>query len=114
MGNLIPVIFMNMKYIITEVQYDRLLNQYSLIWVRRRYDLVRESLIETYDLMKSSICRIDDYESFEKEFFHVMMECLHHHYYVDEVFDYGSVLEILTDLFYVECTEFYFKGRSKC
>ena len=49
---------MNMKYIITEVQYDRLVNQYSLTWVRRRYDLVRESLIETYDLMKSSICSI--------------------------------------------------------
>jgi hypothetical protein len=103
-----------MKYIITEEQYDRVFNQHSLKWVRRRYDLVKKSLKETFDLMVYSICRIDDYESFEKEFFHVMMDNLHEHFYDDEIFEYNDVFEVLRDLFYVECTEFYFKGREKC
>ena len=103
-----------MRYIITEEQYDRLLNQYSLSWVKRRYGLIKEALNESFDLMKSYICEIDDYERFEKEFFHVMMDCLHNHYYEDEGFDYNGMFEVLKDLFYVECTEFYFEGRSKC
>jgi hypothetical protein len=104
----------HMRYIITEEQYDRLLNHNSLMWVKRRYDLVKEGLEESFDLMKSYICEIDEYERFEKEFFHVMMDCLHHHYYEIEDFNYYGMFEVLRDLFYVECTEFYFEGREKC
>ena len=103
-----------MKYIITEDQYDRIFDRYSLTWVKRRYELVKDSLKETFELMKSSICRIDDYERFEKEFVHVMMEGLHPYFYYDEVFNYNDTFEVLSDLFYVECTEFYFKGRERC
>lgn len=103
-----------MKYIITEEQYERVFNQYSLKWVRRRYDLVKESLKESFQLMEYAICRIDDYETFEKEFFHMMMDNLLEHFNEDESFDYNDVYEVLMDLFYVECTEFYFKGREKC
>jgi len=107
-----------MKYIITEEQYDRVVNKNILFWIKRRYDLVEKALRETYDLMGFDICRIDDYEKFEKKFFTVMMDCLHPYFYDDENFthlEYDMMCEVvLRDLFYVECTEFYFKGREKC
>jgi len=47
-----------------------------------------------------------------------MMDCLHPYFYDDENFthlEYDMMCEVvLRDLFYVECTEFYFKGREKC
>ena len=107
-----------MKYIITEEQYDRVVNKNVLFWIKRRYDLVEKALKETYKLTKFDICRIDDYEKFEKKFFTVMMDCLHPFFYDDESFthlEYDMMCEVvLKDLFYVECTEFYFKGREKC
>jgi hypothetical protein len=107
-----------MKYIITEEQYDRVVNKNVLFWIKRRYDLVEKALKETYKLTKFDICRIDDYEKFEKKFFTVMMDCLHPFFYDDESFthlEYDMMCEVvLKDLFYVECTEFYFAGRRKC
>lgn len=107
-----------MKIIITEEQFDRVVNKTVLFWIRRRFDLVKKALMETYDLMGFDICRIDDYEKFEKKFFTVMMDCLHPHFYDDENFthlEYDMMCEVvLRDLYYVECTEFYFAGREKC
>ena len=107
-----------MKYIITEEQYDRVVNKTVLFWIRRRYDLVEKALKETYNLMKFDICRIDDYEKFEKKFFTVMMDSLHPYFYDDENFthlEYDMMCEVvLRDLFHVNCKEFYFKGRKKC
>ena len=107
-----------MKIIITEEQFDRVVNKTVLFWIRRRFDLVKKALMETYDLMEFDICRIDDYEKFEKKFFTVMMDCLHPHFYDDENFthlEYDMMCEVvLRDLYYVECTEFYFAGREKC
>jgi len=107
-----------MKIIITEEQYDRVVNKNVLFWIKRRYDLVKKALRETYKLMEFDICKIDDYEKFEKKFFTVMMDCLHPHFYDDENFthlEYDMMCEVvLKDLFYVECTEFYFAGRKKC
>ena len=107
-----------MKYIITEEQYDRVVNKTVLFWIRRRFDLVEKALRETYGLMEFDICRIDDYEKFEKKFFTVMMDSLHPYFYDDENFthlEYDMMCEIvLRDLFHVNCKEFYFKGRKKC
>jgi hypothetical protein len=106
-----------MKYIITEEQHDRMISQPILFWIKRRYDSVKLSLKETFELTEFDICRIDDYEKFEKKFFSVFMDCLHPYYYDDENFsyaEYDAMYEILQDLFYVECTEFYFAGREKC
>ena len=107
-----------MKYVITEEQYDRVVNKTVLFWIKRGFDLVEKSLRETYDLMEFDICRIDDYEKFEKKFFTVMMDSLHPYFYDDENFthlEYDMMCEVvLKDLFYVECTEFYFEGREKC
>ena len=107
-----------MKYVITEEQYDRVVNKTVLFWIRRRYDLVEKALKETYKLMKFDICRIDDYEKFEKKFFTVMMDSLHPYFYDDENFthlEYDMMCEVvLRDLFHVNCKEFYFKGRKKC
>jgi hypothetical protein len=106
-----------MKIIITEEQYDRVINQKSLFWIKRRMDLVKEELKEVMELMEFDICRIDDYEKFEKKFFTVLMDCLHPEFYDDENFDhwtYDTMFNILQDLYYVECTEFYFAGREKC
>ena len=103
-----------MKIIITEEQYDRVINQKSLFWIKRRFNLVKEELKETFKLMEFDICRIDDYEKFEKKFFTVLMDGLHPYYAGDEVFDYDGVFDSLMYLFYVECTEFYFDGRERC
>ena len=106
-----------MKYIITEEQYDRIINNTALFWIRRRFDLVKESLNETFEIMESDICRINDYEKFEKKFFSVLMDSLHPYFYDDENFshtEYDAMYNILSDLFYVDCTECYFDGRNKC
>ena len=106
-----------MKYIITEEQFDRVLNEPILFWVKRRYDLVEKSLKETFELMEFDICRTDDYEKFEKKFFQVFMDCLHPYFYDNDTFgddSYDVLYSILQDLYYVECTEFYFAGRERC
>ena len=106
-----------MKIIITEEQYDRVINQKSLFWIKRRLTLVKEELKETFELMEFDICRIDDYEKFEKKFFSVLMDGLYPYFYDDEDFshiEYDEMYDLLKDYFYVECTEFYFAGREKC
>ena len=45
------------------------------------------------------------------------MDGLHPYFYDDENIsniEYDGMYNILKDYFYVECTEFYFKGREKC
>ena len=45
------------------------------------------------------------------------MDGLHPYFYDDPNIDniaYDAMLNILKDLFYVECTEFYADGREKC
>ena len=106
-----------MKIIITEGQYDRIIGQRSLFWIKRRYELVKRSLEETFDLTSDGICRKNTYKEFEAYFFSVFMDCLHPYYYDDENFDYDQydeMIDVLKDLFYVECTEFYFEGRERC
>lgn len=109
---------MNMKYIITEEQFDRVLNGPILSWLKRRTELVEASLKETLEYMEFDICRIDDYEKFEDKFFSVFMDCLHPFYYDNFIFggdeSYDLMTNILRDLYYVDCTEFYFAGREKC
>ena len=106
-----------MKYIITEEQYDRVINRKMLFWIKRRYDLVLKELGETKEIMYTDICRINDYESFEGKFFSVLMDGLHPYFYDDESIgniEYNEMYDLLMDLFYVDCTEFYFAGREKC
>ena len=106
-----------MKYIITETQYERVIGKTPLFWIRRKYDLVLKELKETKEIMYTDICRIGDYESFEKKFFVVLMDCLHPYFFDDVRIDnveYDEMYDLLKDLFYVDCTEFYFAGREKC
>ena len=107
-----------MKIIITEIQYSNLPeNQKALFWIKRRFNSVKAGLKETFELMGFDICRIDNYDKFENKFFSVLMDCLHPEFYDDENFDhwtYDTMFNILQDLYYVECTEFYFAGREKC
>jgi hypothetical protein len=106
-----------MKYIITEEQFDKIINQKSLFWIKRRFNLVKDALKETFELMDFDICLIDDYEKFERKFFSVLMDCLHPYFYDDDNFsyaEYDEMYDILKDLFYVDCTEFYFAGRERC
>jgi hypothetical protein len=42
------------------------------------------------------------------------MDGLHPYYAGDEIFDFDGVFDSLMYLFYVECTELYFKGRERC
>ena len=101
-----------MRFIITEEQYARMFN--SKLWLRRNYDLVKQELNSTMDFTQDGICRRDTYEDFEYYFFAVLMDCLHPYYWDIENNIYLGIQPELIDLFYVECTEFYFAGREKC
>jgi hypothetical protein len=82
-----------------------------------RNDLVKASLKETFEYMEFDICRVDEYEKFEKKFFTVFMDNLHPYYYDNFIFGeeaYDVMYDILQDLYYVDCTEFYFNGRKDC
>ena len=103
-----------MRIIITEEQYDRVVNTESRNWIRRRFNLVKDELDETFEFTSDMICRVDNYEDFEYRFFSVLMDGLHPYFYDIEGFDYKGVFNMLTDLFYVESTEFYVDGRKKC
>ncbi len=106
-----------MRYIITEAQYNEVISKSYLFWIRRRYDLVLRQLGEAKEYMYDDICRINDYELFERKFFSVFMDCIHPYFYDDENFNHNSydeMYDLLKDLFYVDCTEFYFSGREKC
>jgi hypothetical protein len=103
-----------MKIIISEDQRDMIIDTQSRNWVRRNYKLIKKELDEVFELTSDMICRFDKYEDFEYRFFSVFMDVLHPYFYDIEDFDYRGVLNMLTDLFYVECTEFYFDGRRKC
>jgi hypothetical protein len=104
-----------MKIIITEEQYDRVINRNAQLWIKRRFSLIEKELkICAMNHTEDDICRYDTYEKFEHYFFSVFMDCLHPYFYADEIFEYEGVFNELKDLFYVECTEFYFAGRKRC
>jgi len=103
-----------MRIIITEEQYDKVVNRNAQLWIKRRFSLVEKELMETYDFTEDMICRNDTYEDFEYRFFSVLMDGLHPYFYDEENFDYEGLFNELIDLFYVECTEFYFAGKEKC
>ena len=102
-----------MRFIITEEQYKRAIDQ-SGLWVLRRYDLVMVQLDLAFRLTQDTVCRYNTYEGFEYYFFSVLMDCLHPFFYEENNFNYEAVQEFLTDLFYVECTEFYYKVKERC
>lgn len=84
------------------------------MWVLRRYDLVKVQLDLAFRLTRDNVCRYNTYEDFEYYFFSVLMDCLHPFFYEEYDFNYKAVQEFLTDLFYVECTEFYYKIKERC
>ena len=53
-----------MKIIITEEQYDRVVNDQSRNWIRRRFKLVKIALQETFNDTSDIIFRVDNYEYF--------------------------------------------------
>jgi hypothetical protein len=103
-----------MKIIITEEQYDKVVNRNAQLWIKRRFNLVKIALQETFNYTSDMICRVDNYEDFEYRFFSILMDGLHPYFYDEENFDYEGLFNELIDLFYVECTEFYFAGRKNC
>ena len=103
-----------MKIIITEEQYDKVVNNQSRMWIKRHFNLVKQGLKDTINFTRDGICRYDTYEDFEYYFFAVLMDCLHPYYWEIENNIYLGIQPELNNLFYVECTEFYFAGREKC
>ena len=101
-----------MKILITEEQYEMLFN--PEFWVRRNYSHIENELKDTMSFTSDKICRYDTYEEFESYLFSVFMDGLHGYYYDVANLDYLGLKSTLTDMFYVECTEFYFKGKELC
>ena len=94
-----------MRYIITESQHNKL-------WVLRRYDLVKNEFEETINYIDP--CKFETFDSYESYFYHILMDSLHHEYYLIDDFDYEGIKEELKDLFYVELTEHYYDKKEKC
>jgi len=101
-----------MKYIITEDQYDRLVNSSNRLWILRRYKLVRKSFMET--LKNVNPCTFSSFEFYETYFYSYLMSDLHPEYYMIDNFDYNGVFEEMKDLFYVDLTEEYFRRKKNC
>jgi hypothetical protein len=101
-----------MKYIITEDQYNRVVNSPNRLWILRRFNLFRNALKRT--LRDLDPCRFDDFNEYETVFYIYLMDDLHPEYYLIEDFDYDGIVEELKDLFYVDVTEAYHDGRKKC
>lgn len=101
-----------MKILITEEQYEMLFN--PEFWIRRNYSHVENELNDTMSFTSDEICRYDTYEEFEYYFFSVLMDKFISGYYIVENIDYLGLESTLTDMFYVECTEFYFEGKKLC
>ena len=101
-----------MKYVITEDQYERILNSSNRLWIIRRYKLVKKSFMETLKYMNP--CAYGSFEQYEPLFYHNLMDDIHESYYLIDGFDYNGVFEELKDLFYVDLTEYYYKHRKNC
>jgi hypothetical protein len=104
----------DMKIIITEDQHDKVVKTQARNWVRRNFNLIKDELETAFKFTKDDVCRYDTYEKFESYFFSVFMDCLHPYYFDIEHDIYLNIESKLVDLFYVDCTEFYFAGRERC
>lgn len=101
-----------MEYIITESQYDRMIQSSNRLWILRRYEMVRNAFMGTLKYVDP--CKYDSFERYETEFYHTLMDDIHESYYLIDGFDYNGVMEELKDIFYVDLTEDYFKRRKNC
>ena len=102
-------VFIIMKIIITESQYDRLIKTPNHIWVLRRYDLVKSAFKNAIDEVNP--CRWPTFDLYETFFYSVFMDGLHPEYYLIDNFDYNGIKTVLMELFYVELTELYYKRK---
>lgn len=101
-----------MKIIITESQYDKLVNNPNYIWLLRRYDLVKDAFGKSINYVNP--CKFKTFEEYESFFYNFFMDVLHPEYYLFDDFDYNGVMSELKDMFYVEVTEHYFDKKEKC
>ena len=101
-----------MEYIITESQYDRIVQSSNRLWILRRYEMVKKAFIETLKYVNP--CKYDSFDRYETEFYHNLMDDIHESYYLIDGFDYNGVMEELKDIFYVDITEIYYDSRRKC
>ena len=102
----------NMKILITESQFERLVKTPNHNWVLRRYDLVKSAFKETID--EINVCRWGTFDPYESFFYSVVMDVLHPDYYLLDNFDYNGIKSVLKDLFYVELTEHFYDAKEKC
>jgi hypothetical protein len=59
-------------------------------------------------------CKYDSFERYETEFYYSLMDDIHESYYLIDDFDYNGVMDEISQMFYVDLTEEYFKRRRAC
>jgi hypothetical protein len=101
-----------MKYLITEDQYDRIVQSSNRLWILRRYDLVKKTSIEVLKYVNP--CEFNNFDDYESVFYNHLMDDIHEEYYLIDDFDYAGVVKELEVLFYVDVTEKYYDGRRRC
>lgn len=102
-----------MKYIISESQYDRFAKYLpNTLWILRRYEMVKKAFMETSRYLDP--CKYDSFDRYEIVFYNHLMDDIHESYYLIDGFDYEGVMEEISQMFYVDLTEDYFKRKKNC
>ena len=97
-----------MKYLITEDQYDRIVQSPNKLWILRRYNLIRDAFLDT--MFDVSPFKFDTFEKYETYIYNVLMDNLHQEYYLIDNFDYSGVVKELEELFYDEIFNTYHRN----
>jgi cell wall assembly regulator SMI1 len=59
-------------------------------------------------------CILESFERYETEFYHTLMDNIHESYYLIDGFDYEGVMDEISQMFYVDLTEYYFNAKRAC
>jgi hypothetical protein len=101
-----------MKYIITEDQYDRIVQSPNRLWILRRYNLIMIAFLVTKNEVNP--CRFTNFQKYDTYFYNVLMDGLHQEYYLIDDFDYAGVVKELEELFYDELIDEYRNKIRNC
>lgn len=101
-----------MKYIITEDQYDRIVQSPNRLWILRRYNLIRIVFLVTKNEVNP--CKFANFQKYDTYFYNFLMDGLHPEYYLIDNFDYDGVVKELEELFYDEIIDEYRNKIRNC
>ncbi len=104
-----------MKYIITEEQYERVVDNLSRLWILRRYPLIKDLFFET--LKSLDPCIFDSFEEYERVFYRIVTYSIDERYHLIRDLNFTGVLDVVEELknmFDDDLTEHYHLHKEHC